>query len=269
MVRISTPFRAAAAFLAIAALGAFSYGTRPGITAKDKSAGAEAAGASRKKYFIRLGGGYGVKSFSYGNSRSFDMYGESGQLSEKYSVKASGAAFDIGLGFMLTPTIGAELSFIPAWGKSKGTFSASFPHPYHANYPRSKKWTSNGLKYSAYEINLNLIYGFPVSSGFGLYLTAGGTCFLGVRIESLKVIDWTETGYPYMNLKITPRYTTYSGNAFGFNGGGGLDYQLSDSIAVNLNARFSSGSAKIKMEANEIKIPAGGIRATAGIKIGF
>ncbi len=269
MLRTSTPFKGAALFLAITALGAFSYGAGLKIAVRVKSAGTEAAGVSRKKYYVRLGGGYGVKSFSYDNSWSFDMYRESGQVSEKYSVKASGSAFDLGLGFMFTPTIGAELSFIPAWGKSKGTFSASFPHPYYSNYPRSKKWTSNGLKYSAYEINLNLIYRFPVPSGFGLYLMAGGTCFLGVKIESLKVIDWTETGYPYMNLKITPRYTTYSGNAFGFNGGGGLDYQLSDSAAINLNARFSSGSAKIKIEANEIKIPAGGIRATAGIKIGF
>jgi opacity protein-like surface antigen len=72
-----------------------------------------------------------------------------------------------------------------------------------------------------------------------------------------------------MDLNITPRYASYSGNAFGFNGGGGLDYRLSDFLAVNLNARFSSGSAKIKVEAKEITILPGGIRATAGIKLGL
>jgi opacity protein-like surface antigen len=244
-------------------------GTIPAVTPAKSKKSTEAAGVSRKRLYIRLGGGYGTKSFVYDNSWSFDMYQESGQASEKYSVTASGAAFDVGLGFMFTRSVGVELSFIPASGKSEGTFSASFPHPFYLNYPRTKKWTDGGLKYSASEINLDLVYAFPVSSKFGLYVMAGGTCFLGVKIESLKVIKWTETGYPYMDLNITPRYASYSGNAFGFNGGGGLDYRLSDFLAVNLNARFSSGSAKIKVEAKEITILPGGIRATAGIKLGL
>lgn len=244
-------------------------GKAPVVTpAKAKKVGA-AAGVSRKKLYARLGGGYATKSFSYDNSWSFDMYQESGQASEKYSVNASGAAFDVGLGFMFTSSIGVEVSFVPASGKSDGTFSASFPHPFYFGFPREKAWTNGGLKYSASELNLDLVYAFPFSSRIGLYLTAGGTYFMGVKVESLKVINWTETGYPYMDLNITPQYASYTGNAFGFNGGGGLDYRLSDSLAVNLNARFSSGSAKIKVESKEITVPAGGIRATAGIKVGF
>ena len=230
---------------------------------------AEAAGVSRKKIYIRLGGGYANKSFSYDNSSSFDMYQESGQSSEKYSVNASGAAFDVGLGFMFTPSIGVEVSFVPASGKSDGTFSASFPHPFYFGLPRNKEWTNSGLKYSASELNLDLVYAFPVSSKFKIYAMAGGTYFPGVKIETLKVTNWTETGYPYMDLNITPEYASYTGSTFGFNGGGGLDYRLSESLAVNLNARFSSGSAKIKVESKEITVPAGGIRATAGIKVGF
>jgi len=230
---------------------------------------ADAAGVSRKKIYIRLGGGYANKSFSYDNSWSFDMYQESGRSSEKYSVKASGAALDVGLGFMFTPAIGVEVSFVPASGKSHGTFSASFPHPFYFGLPRNKEWTKGGLKYSASELNLDLVYAFSVSSKFKIYAMAGGTYFQGVKIESLKVIHWTEAGYPYMDLNITPEYASYTGSTFGFNGGGGLDYGLSESLAVNLNVRFSSGSAKIKVEAKEITIPAGGIRATAGIKVGF
>jgi len=228
-----------------------------------------AAGVSRKKFYIRLGGGYANKSFSYDNSWSFDMYQESGQASEKYSVNASGAAFDVGLGFMFTPSVGVEVSFVPASGKSDGTFSASFPHPFYIGFPREKAWTNGGLKYSASELNLDLVFAFPVSSKFKIYAMAGGTYFLGVKIETLKVINWAETGYPYMDLNITPEYASYTVSTFGFNGGGGLDYRLSESLAVNLNARFSSGSAKIKVESKEITIPAGGIRATAGIKVGF
>ncbi len=233
-----------------------------------KKAPARVASA-RKKLFIRLGAGYASKSFDYDNSWTFPMYGETGSASEKYAVDASGAAFEAGLGYMFTPSLGVELSFTPASGKSKGTFAASFPHPFYFDLPREKSWTNEDLKYSASELNLDVLYAFPVTKRMDLYVCAGGTYFMGVKIESLQALDWTEIGYPYFDLNVSPRYASYSASAFGYNAGAGVDYRLSPGLAVNLNARYSSGSAQMKIEANDITIPAGGLRATAGIKVRF
>lgn len=224
---------------------------------------------TRRKFFVRLGAGYATKSFNYDKAWSFPMYEESGSVSEKYAVDASGVAFDAGLGFMITPSLGVEISFTPAFGKSKGAFAAGFPHPFYFDLPREKSWTNDGLKYSASELDLDVLYAFPVTQRIGLYVCAGGTYFMGVKIESLKSVDGAEIGYPYFDLNVTPQYASYSASTFGFNAGGGVDYRLSGGMAVNLNARFSSGSAKIKIEGNDITIPAGGLRATAGIKFGF
>jgi opacity protein-like surface antigen len=225
--------------------------------------------AARKKFFIRLGAGYATKSFDYDKSWSFPMYGENGQASERYAVDASGVAFDAGLGFMISPSLGVELSFTPASGKSKGTIAASFPHPFYFDLAREKSWTNGGLKYSASELNLDLLYAFPVTRRIGLYVCAGGTYFMGVKVESLKSLDWAESGYPYLDLNVTPQYASYSASVFGFNAGAGVDYRLSAGMAVNLNARYSSGSAKVKIEGKTVTIPAGGLKATAGIKLGF
>jgi opacity protein-like surface antigen len=233
-----------------------------------KKAPARVSGA-RKKLYVRLGAGYATKSFDYENSWSFPMYGESGNASEKYAVAASGVAFDAGFGFMITPSLGVELSLTPASGKSKGAFAASFPHPFYFDLPREKAWTNDGLKYSAFELDLDLLYSFPMTRRIGLYVCAGGTYFMGVKVESLKSLDWAESGYPYFDLNVTPQYASYSAGAFGFNAGAGVDYRLSEAMAINLNARYSSGSAKIKIEGNTVTIPAGGIRATAGIKFAF
>jgi opacity protein-like surface antigen len=227
------------------------------------------ASPDRKKIYIRVGGGYASKSFDYDHNWTFPMYGEEGQVSEKYSVDASGVAIEAGLGYMITPSVGVELSFTPASGKSKGTFAATFPHPFYFDNDRAKDWTDNSLKYSANELNLDVLYAFPVSSKFGLYVMAGGTYFMGVKVESLKVINWEEIGYPYFDLNVTPQYANYSASCFGFNAAGGLDYKLSPGLAVNLNARFSSGTAKISVEGNKVSVPTGGIRATVGLKIGF
>jgi opacity protein-like surface antigen len=241
---------------------------KPAKPATGKKAPARVASA-RKKLYIRLGAGYAMKSFDYDNSWSFPMYGESGSASEKYAVDASGVAFDVGIGFMITPALGVELSFTPASGKSKGTFEATFPHPFYFDLPREKSWTNDGLKYSASELNLDLVYAFPVTRRIGLYVCAGGTYFMGLKIESLKSVDWAEIGYPYFDLNVTPQYSSYSANTFGFNAGGGVDYRLSGGMTVNLNARYSSGSAKLKIEGNKVTVPAGGLRATAGIKFAF
>ena len=149
---------------------------------------------------------------------------------------------------MFTPSLGVELSFTPASGKSGGTFAAAFPHPFYFDLPREKSWTHDGLKYSASELDLDALYAFPLTRRIGLYLCAGGTYFLGVKIESLQSLNWSETSYPYIDLNVIPDYAGYSASTFGFNGGGGLDYRFTEGMAVNLNARYSSASVKIKIE---------------------
>lgn len=224
---------------------------------------------SRNKFFVRLSGGYASKTYTYGNSWAFTLYHEDGQVKEDYEINSSGVTFDGGVGFLFIRNMGIEISFIPATGKTKGSFSASFPHPLYFNYPREKIWENTGLKYSASEINLNLIYTLPLFSKLHVYLTLGGTYFAGVKIENLKVINWNETGYPYFDLNVSPQYSLYSKNNFGFNAGGGIDFFFADNFGLNANIRYSEGEAKIDVEGTTFSIKTGGLRATAGIKLTF
>jgi len=224
---------------------------------------------ARKKFFVRFSGGYASKAYSYDRSWSFSLYHEDGQVAENYSIDSSGVALDAGIGYLFSRNIGIELSFVPASGKTAGSFTSTFPHPFYFNFEREKTWEKNDLKYSASEINFNIIFSTPLMSKLHLYLGGGGTYFLGVKIENLKVINWSETGYPYLDLSITPEYATYSQNCFGFNASGGLDFFLKENIALNLNVRYSSGEAKIDVEGEEVAVQTGGIKATAGIKFTF
>jgi len=224
---------------------------------------------ARKKFFVRISGGYASKTFSYDRNWSFSLYHEDGQVAETYNVDSSGVAMDAGIGYFVFRSIGIELSFVPASGKTVGSFTSTFPHPFYFDFNREKTWEKNDLKYSASEINFNIIFSTPLMSKLHLYLGGGGTYFLGVKIENLKVINWSETGYPYLDLSITPEYATYSQNCFGFNASGGLDFFLKENIALNVNVRYSSGEAKIDVEGEEVAVQTGGIKATAGIKFAF
>lgn len=224
---------------------------------------------SRKKFFMRLGGGYASKTYSYENSWTFTLYHEDGHVDEAYNINSSGAAFDLGLGFLFLRNMGIEISFVPAMGKTAGSFSASFPHPLYFNYPRDKSWENASLKYSASELNLNILLTYPLLSRLHAYLTLGGTYFSGVKIENLKVINWNETGYPYFDLNASPEYALYSQNTFGFNAGFGADFFFTENLGLNANIRYSEGEAEFEVEGTALSVKTGGLRATAGIKLAF
>ena len=222
-----------------------------------------------KRFYLRIGGGYGQNKSDFGANWGFDYFREQATVSEAYNLDASGMAIDVGLGFLITPNIGLEASFIPASGKISGAFSAGFPHPFYFNQFRQAAWDAQDLKYGANEINLNLLGRFPISSRFAVYLAAGGTYFLSAKIDSLSTLTYTEVGYPYTSINVTPAYASYEKSTFGFNGGAGLDFFLTDMIAVNINGRYTAGTAKIAVEGATYDVKAGGIRATAGLKVAF
>ena len=224
-----------------------------------------------KKFYIRVGGGYGMKKDSYENNITFNAYyEEGGTIEEAYNIDTKGVAIDAGVGFFFTKNIGIEASVVPASGKTTGTFYAAVPHPLYFNNLRETEWTNSNLKYSALELNLDAIFYLPVMKNLYAYLGGGGTYFLGVQVESLKAANWSETGYPFFEIAVNPEYANYKANCFGFNGVAGADYFLTNNIGVNLNVRYSTGTAKINLEEGaQATLKPGGLKATLGLKYAF
>jgi len=222
-----------------------------------------------KKFYVRLGGGMASKKFSYEQSWNFDLYYETGSVTGAYDIDASGFALDVGLGFLLTPNIGLEVSYTPASGKTAATFGAVFPHPFFFEAYREKAWDDSSLKYATGEVNLDLILRYPIMPTLAVYATGGGTYFTGVSIDTLKTINYAEIGYPYDDINVTAEYATYKKSGFGFNFGGGIDYFISPSLGINVNVRYVLGEIKIPVESQEVTVKAGGLRACGGIKFAF
>ena len=222
-----------------------------------------------KRLYVRVGGGYGLNSSNFATDWGFDYYHEQGYVHEAYDLDASGIAVDLGVGFLFTPHLGVEASFLPASGDIAGTFEAGFPHPFYFSQYRVAAWQEGNLRYGANEINLNVVGRLPVSRRLAAYVTAGGTYFLGVKIDTLGQLGYSEVGYPYTEISVTPAYATYTKSTFGFNGGAGVDFFLTDLFGLNLNARYSTGTAKIAAEGVTYEVEAGGIRVTAGLKVAF
>lgn len=228
-----------------------------------------AAADGPKKFYVRLGGGYGTSSFDYASSWTLNIYHEDGTVSEAYEVDASGLAVDAGLGFFFLKNVGVEVSFVPGSGKSSGAFSAEFPHPLYFDQHRRKEWTKDDLSYASSELNLDVITAFPLSRRFSITAGAGATYFLSVKVQSLKEIDWAETAYPYTDLSVTPVYADYSKSAIGFNGMAGIDFRVTPNLSANVTGRYSTGTATLDIEGQSVDAKAGGLRATIGLKAAF
>lgn len=170
--------------------------------------------------------------------------------------------FDARIGFYFLKSLAIEGSFIPASGKTMGTFTASIPHPLYFDSARETTWENGNLKYSASEINFNLLFSRPLSSRLTIYLTAWGTYFSGIKVENLKLVNLNEKGYPYFDVNVAPQYSFYSKDTFGFNASGGVDFFISPTVGLNLNVRYSDGTAEMEVDGNKISIKAGGVRAT-------
>jgi len=224
-----------------------------------------------KKIYVRVGGGYALKTDYYENITNFNYYYEDGAtIEEYYDINAKGVAIDAGVGFFFTKNIALEASVAPASGKTTGSFYAAVPHPFYFNTFRETEWTNASLKYSALELSLNAIFSVPVMRGLSVYLGGGGTYFMGVQIKSLKTANWSNGAYPYLEIAVNPEYANYKANCFGFNGVGGADYYLTNNIGVNLNVRYSLGSAKVNLEEGaQATLKPGGLKATLGIKYAF
>ena len=242
---------------------------RTSVAPRRARGSAAASPGGQKRFYVRLGGGYGTNSFDYTSAWTLNIYHEDGAVSESYKVDAAGLAIDAGLGFFFMKNIGVEVSFVPGSGKSAGAFRAEFPHPLYFDQLRVKEWTKDDLSFASSELNLDIIGAFPVSRRFTVTAGAGGTYFLSVKIQSLKQIDWAETDYPYTDLSITPVYADYSKSTFGFNAMAGVDFHVTPSLSANVTGRFTSGTAKIDIEGQQVDVKAGGLRATVGLKAAF
>ncbi len=243
--------------------------TAPLVRPQPKRPAAEAP--AYKKVYIRVGGGYALKTDYYENITNFNYYYEDGAtIEEYYDINAKGVAVDAGIGFFFTKNIAVEASVAPASGKTMGSFYTAVPHPFYFSNFRENEWTKADLKYSALELNLNAIYSVPVMRGMSLYLGGGGTYFMGVQVESMKAANWSNGAYPYFELAVNPQYANYKANCFGFNGVAGVDYFLTGNVAVNMNVRYSMGNAKIDLEEGaQATLKPGGLKATLGIKYAF
>jgi hypothetical protein len=222
-----------------------------------------------KKFRLVLNGAFGAGELAFSESRPFTLYLEPTTLDVQYEEQA-GPGLDLGLQFNLVRHLGVLAGFSSVNRDGTGSYSTALPHPLYFNRPRSVSGSINALKYSETAGHLDLAV--TGAAGAFEFTAFAGATFFQVKADVADAIQYSQA-YPYDTVTATSLPTkTLSDSPIGFNAGARLDFGFGKTRRFGLaaQARFSRATVKlVPTEGSSLSFDAGGLLASAGIRVAF
>lgn len=207
-------------------------------------------------------------STAFTGTTSFVQNAETGHVTTSYGadhplvvdVAATGQVWHA-LGITLAATWSAE--------KSDGAISASIPHPFVFNAPRTVSGTATGLKRREIAVHLDPSVLLSMGSAVQLVLFGGPSYF---RMKQGLVTGVTSTDvYPYDTATFVAATTAESTRSrLGYNAGVDVTFGVSKYVGVGVIARYSRATLTFPSESDEdVEVRAGGLQFGGGLRFRF
>jgi len=218
--------------------------------------------------YFNVNGGYQGTTNAFTSAWSYPSNLETASVTARYSVKP-GVLIDVAGGVRLWRdlSIGAAVS---RYDRSDfASLSASVPHPFFYNQPRSLQATSPGPKRTETAVHLQAMWSFAAGSRIQLGVS-GGPTFFTVRQTFISAVSFAEV-YPYDTISISNTSTgTQSASKATFNVGGDLTCLIYKQIGVGGMVRFSGVTVGFKAaDGSALLVKAGGLQVGAGLRVRF
>ena len=233
-------------------------------TAQDRVSsitGSPAQGDSRIE--VGLAFAQTLGSTTFGSTQTIRDYAEDGTLKSSYDVgKAPGAAFD--LQYNLSRKFGVRAGFQTFSRKSTGTFEAQVPHPFFFSRLRTVSGTEADMGFSESAVSLTAVY--RAGSGKWKVNVEGGPAYFKVDATIADRIQLGET-YPYDTVQFGGVSSSKKKvSPIGFAVGLEVGRELSRSVAVVVQGRFSQGTGDLDVNGQKMSIKAGGASVRIGLR---
>ena len=203
-------------------------------------------------------------SSTFSGTQTVRDYAEDGTLKSSYKVgNAPGGAFD--LQYNVKSKFGVRLGFQTFSRKSTGTFDAQIPHPFFFGKPRSVSGTQSDLGFSESAFAVTAVY--RGGSGKWKVNVEGGPAFFSVSATVAEKITYGDV-YPYDTVTfggITSSKKKIS--PFGFAVGLEVGREVSKSVAVVVQGRFSQGTGDLDVNGQKMSVKAGGAQVRVGLRL--
>jgi len=224
--------------------------------------------ATKNRVFVEVNGllQAGVQDFD--QTVTFQKNAESGSFSADYDVK-SAPAFNVSGGSMLTERFGVAVGVSRFSRSTPSTFSASVPHPFVFNQPRSVSGDIGGLTREELALHVQARLVVPVSRRLE-GMVFGGPSFFQVKQDLVDDFTLTET-YPYDTATFNQGITsTAKKSKIGFNVGADVSYFFSRQVGLGGTAQYATASIDLSAAGGTTtSVKVGGLQVGGGLRLRF
>lgn len=228
-----------------------------------------AQSASRPTRFtIGVSGGVQQAAEDVSDHFSFPKNVETEVVDVKYSMKPW-ALIDLAAGYRMWKNLGVGVAVSVTSGKGKTDVTASVPHPFFFNQPRTVTGTENDITHSETGVHLQVQYLVPASGRLHFTLE-GGPSWLNVDHEVVTDVTITES-YPYDTAAFGGAVTkSTKGSAVGFNAGIDVTWLFAESVGIGGIVRYTRADIDLNaVEGHTLTMKAGGLQGGVGIRVLF
>ncbi len=202
-------------------------------------------------------------SSTFNASQTLRENAEDGTFNSSYEVDgAPGGAFD--LQYNLSGKFGIRIGAQTFSRKTTGTFDAEIPHPFFFSQPRAISGTESGLGFSEAAYSLTGVY--RGGSGKWSVNVEGGPAYFSVNATVAEKVNYSEV-YPFDTATFSGIVSSrHKVSPLGFAVGLEIGRELTPSLSVVVQGRFTQGSGDLNVNDQKISIKAGGAQARMGLR---
>lgn len=212
------------------------------------------------------------ESFSF----SGPLFGETSALAASYPKPSTGAAFDVGAGYMFAPRVGVGISFSGAAHDDEIGLGISVPHPFFFNASATDgSVTSDKLTRTEGATHLQVMV-VPLHTDRLRVRVFGGPSFFRYKADMVQDIEFSQVA-SLLSRANTVTITGYQSeeakaNGWGIHGGADVSWFFSRVVGVGGFARYARGSVSLDVEPlseEQQDITVGGLQAGGGLRLRF
>jgi len=229
---------------------------------------AMAQAAKPPRFMIGVSGGIQQAAEDVSDRFSFAKNVETENVDVKYPMKPWGL-IDLAAGYRVWKNIGVAVAVSATSGKGEADVTASVPHPFFFNQPRTVTGTESDIAHSETGVHLQLQYVIP-ATGKLHFILEGGPSWVNVDHEVVTDVTITES-YPYDTAAFGGAVTkSTKASALGFNAGIDVTWLFVESVGIGGIVRYTRADIDLKaVEGRTLSMKAGGLQGGVGIRVLF
>ena len=226
------------------------------------------AAAKPTRFTIAVSGGVEQAAEELSDHFSFPKNVETETVDVTYPMKPW-ALIDLAAGYRVWKNVGVGVAVSVTSGKGDAEVTASVPHPFFFNQPRTVTGTESDIAHSETGVHLQMQYMIPATGRLHFTLE-GGPSWLNIEHEVVTDVTVTES-YPYDTAAFGGAVTkSTKASAAGFNAGIDVTWLFAESVGIGGIVRYTRADVDLAaVEGRSITMKAGGLQGGVGIRVLF